>query len=95
MDQISIQLVGGEKDGWPDTIEVESGIRPEIVFIWPTQYDGRMKNVAGETARRVLADRLGILAYKFLDTIEKPGAMDGVEHRYVRHPAADKKLTSA
>lgn len=95
MDQISIQLVGGEKDGWPDCIEVEEGTRPAIVYIWPTEYDQRMQKTKNPDARKVLADKLGILAYKYLDTIEKPEKMDGVEHRYLRHPAADKKLTSA
>ena len=94
MAKITIQLIGGEKDGWPDQLDVEAGTRPELVYTWRTEDDDRMKKVHGD-ARRVLAERLGILAYRFDEVIEKPGCIDGFEYQYIRAPEADKKLTSA
>jgi hypothetical protein len=93
MPKISIQLVGGEKDGWPDCLEVSDGTRPEMVFIWRTEDDAKMAKVRGD-ARGVLAAKLGVLAYRFKDIVPKEGAIDGVEYRYQRDPKADKKMTS-
>jgi len=92
MTTIAIQLVNGEKDGYQEKLETDSG-RPDLVFIWRTIDDAKMSKVKGD-ARKVLADRLGVLAYKFLDTLEKPDMPDGIEFRYERYPEADKKVTA-
>ena len=92
MDHINIQLIGGEKDGYRESLEIEAG-RPDLVFIWRTEDDQRIQKVKGD-ARKVLVERLGVLAYKFKDMVTKPEMPGGLEFRYERDPKSDKKVTA-
>lgn len=91
MTTIAIQLVFGEKDGYQEKVEIDSG-RPDLVFVWRTEDDQRMKKAKGD-ARKVLADKLGVLAYRFKDILDKPDMPGGVEYRYERYPKADKTVS--
>lgn len=92
---IAIQLANGEQDGYrDDKLDIGDGSRPYLIYIWHTTDDTKMREVKGD-ARRVLADKLGVLAYRYQDTLEKPEMPGGLEYLYVRYPRADKKLTSA
>lgn len=93
MVEISIQLVGGEQDGFGDKLETDGGF-PALVYVWHAYDDQKMRGIQGD-ARKVLADKLGVLAYRYLGTVEKPEKPGGVEYLYTRYPEADKKLSSA
>jgi hypothetical protein len=92
MAEISIQLAGGEQDGFRDKLETDGGF-PALVYVWRATDDEKMRRIEGD-ARKVLADRLGVLAYRYLGTVEKPELPGGVEFLYTRAPEMDKKLTS-
>ena len=90
--KIAIQLTGGEQDGFRDNkLDVGDGGHPALIYIWHTVDDSKMNTVQGD-ARRVLADKLGVLAYRFKEAQERPDGV--VEYRYERYPRADKKTTS-
>lgn len=88
MTQISVVYYGGEQDGFQEKLDVDS--YPELLYLWRNTEDRRMAKAKGD-ARRILADKLGVLAYKFAGARK---ATNGKEFLYVRWPQADKKLTS-
>ena len=91
MAEIQVQYVGGEQDGRRELIEVDD--KPSlIIFVWRNSEDERMRKAKGD-ARKALADKLGVLAYRYGGALNRPNAPDGVEYLYSRWPQADKKMT--
>lgn len=88
MAEVSIQLFGGEQDGYKTTIDLRGDI-PETFYIWRAT-DNETIALATGKKRMVLADRLAVLAYT-LDDADAPAG--NLELRYTRHAAADKKLS--
>lgn len=85
MAEVSIQLFGGEQDGYRTTIDLR-GNTPETFYIWRAS-DNEMIALATGKKRMVLADRLAVLAYRLDDRPGRP------ELHYHRHAEADKRLT--
>lgn len=58
-----MQLMGGEKDGWDDTVSLDG--RPDVFYAVPNLDEDRIKKTKGAAAKEELRDRLAVLAYKF------------------------------
>lgn len=91
MAEVHIQLFGGEQDGYRTNIDLR-GNTPEMFFIWRAIDNEQISTASGKNRMR-LADRLAVLAYKFVGDEPKPGVSGERELRYARHAEADKKLT--
>jgi hypothetical protein len=89
MAEVHIQLFGGEQDGYRANIDLRS-TAPEMFYIWRA-IDNEAITLASGKKRMVLATKLAVLAYRLDDTIEIDEAR--TQLRYVRHAAADKKLS--
>ena len=87
MAEVSIQLFGGEQDGYRTNVDLR-GSTPEMFYIWRA-CDSESISMAIGKNRMVLADKLAVLAYR-LDDADMPAGK--LELRYHRHAAADKKL---
>lgn len=95
MAKISVQMRGGEQDGWEQNDwEVTNGRRPDMIFMWPALETSRVNSARGG-ARSTLIASIGTLAYKFFDTVECPEKPGGLVYRYVRYTKADKKGKTA
>jgi hypothetical protein len=90
MPKISVQLCGGEQDGWREQVEVDVH-PPTLLFVWRNADDAKMAKAKGD-ARQALASKLGVLAYRFAGVHQVP---EGQEYVYNRWPQADKKMTKA
>jgi hypothetical protein len=88
MAEVSIQLFGGEQDGYRTTIDLR-GDTPATFYIWRA-IDNEAIALASGRKRMVLADKLAVLAYRLARDEYQTSP---TELRYVRHDAADKKLT--
>ena len=91
MAEVHIQLFGGEQDGYRTNIDLR-GERPEMFYIWKAIDNEQIATASGKK-RMLLADRLAVLAYKFVGDEPKDGVPGDRELRYERHAEADKKLT--
>lgn len=91
MAEVHIQLFGGEQDGYRTNVDLRGEV-PELFFIWRAS-DNEVISMASGRKRMLLADKLAVLAYKLTDQVHKPGVANETELRYLRHAAADKKLT--
>lgn len=87
MAEVSIQLFGGEQDGYRTTIDLRSNA-PKVFYIWKAIDSEQIAQASGKR-RMVLADKLAVLAYR-LDEGQEDGSP---ELRYVRHAEADKRLS--
>ena len=87
MAEVSIQLYGGEQDGYRTNIDLRGDV-PATFYIWRAS-DNETISLASGRKRMVLADKLAVLAYRFADD---NGKNSTTELRYVRHAQADKKL---
>lgn len=83
-----IALHGGEQDGKliPGSFDKE---RPEVYYAVPLRDDEKVKAARGDQQKKRIAERLGVLAYKFEKKIMKEGL--GMEYVYVRAPQLDKE----
>jgi hypothetical protein len=87
MAEVSIQLFGGEQDGYRTSIDLRGDI-PSTFFIWRA-VDNETIALATGKKRMMLADKLAVLAYRLADRDGQPST---AELRYVRRADADKKL---
>lgn len=90
MAEVSIQLFGGEQDGYRTNVDLRGDV-PETFFIWRASDNAAIAAAAGKE-RMILADRLAVLAYRLDSDEERSGVPGGRELRYVRHAAIDKRL---
>lgn len=90
MAEVHIQLFGGEQDGYRTNIDLR-GERPETFFIWRASDNEQIATASGKQRMR-LADRLAVLAYKFVGDEPKSGVPGERELRYLRCAESDKKL---
>lgn len=88
MAEVSIQLFGGEQDGYRTNIDLRGDV-PSTFFIWRA-IDNEAITLATGKNRMVLADKLAVLAYRLDDDAFQS---NHTELRYVRHANADKKLS--
>ena len=90
MAEVHIQLFGGEQDGYRTNIDLR-GDTPEMFYIWRAIDNEQIATASGKQRMR-LADKLAVLAYKFVGDEPKPGVPGERELRYARCAASDKKL---
>lgn len=91
MAEVHIQLFGGEQDGYRTNVDLR-GDTPEMFFIWRAVDNEQIATASGKK-RMILADKLAVLAYKFLGEEPKTGVPGEKELRYTRHAEADKKVS--
>lgn len=90
MAEVHIQLFGGEQDGYRTNVDLR-GNTPEMFYIWRATDNEQIALATGKK-RMLLADKLAVLAYKFIGDEPKPGVAGERELRYQRHADSDKKL---
>lgn len=88
MAEVSIQLFGGEQDGYRVSLELR-GVIPEFFYVWPVACNEKIAMATGK-ARTMLADKMAVLAYRLDDDIDPDDVPS--ELRYHRHAESDKKL---
>jgi hypothetical protein len=91
MAEVHIQLFGGEQDGYRTNIDLR-GDTPEMFYIWRAIDNETIATASGKQ-RMVLADKLAVLAYKFVDELARVGVPGDRELRYHRHSESDKKVS--
>lgn len=91
MAEVTIQLFGGEQDGYRTNIDLRGDV-PEMFYIWRALDSERVATSTGKQ-RMVLADKLAVLAYRLTDDEPRPAVAGGRELRYVRSAGSDKKLS--
>ncbi len=91
MAEVHIQLFGGEQDGYRANIDLRSKA-PEMFYIWRA-IDNEAITLASGKKRMVLATKLAVLAYRLDEETKADDDTARIQLRYVRHAAADKKLS--
>lgn len=91
MAEVHIQLFGGEQDGYRTNIDLR-GNTPEMFYIWRAA-DNEQIALASGKKRMLLADKLAVLAYRYVGEEPKSGVPGERELRYRRHAEADKKVS--
>lgn len=86
MAKVRMECVGGEQDGL--SRELSPSQIPQIFYAVPSSDQEKITNTKDNEAKRVLRDKLGVLAYKYDPLKSNPEVF-----RMVRTPVLDKVPT--